>query len=91
MSKTKSQLEAELKELKARMRTLTQQQAEAAAAAPAVVEEAPAEAPAEAHGGLTADFDELIEVLKHEIEGVPVMTGIAVFGLGVLTGRLLAH
>ena len=88
MSKTKSQLEAELKELKARMRTLTQQQAEAAAAAPAVVAE---EAAVEAHGGLTADFEELIEVLKHEIEGVPVMTGIAIFGLGVLTGRLLAH
>ena len=88
MSKTKSQLEAELKELKAHMRTLTQAQAEAAAAAPAVVEE---EDPAEAHGNLAAHFDELLDVLKHEVEDVPVMTGIAIFGLGVLTGRLLAH
>ena len=86
MSKTKSQLEAELKELKARMRTLTQ--AEEAASAPAPKEEV---APAESVGSLPADFDELLDVLKHEIEEVPVMTGIAIFGLGVLTGRLLAH
>jgi len=88
MSKTKSQLEAELKELKARMRALTQEQAEAVAAAPAVAEE---ESQPAAHAGLAADFEDLIEVLKHEVEGVPVMTGIAIFGLGVLTGRLLAH
>ena len=89
MSKTKSQLETELKELKARMRTLAEVQAEAVAAAPAAVAEE--EAAPEAHSGLAADFEELLDVLKRDIEGVPVMTGITIFGLGVLTGRLLAH
>ena len=94
MPKKCQELEQELKALKARIRELS--------AAPQAGEASSAEAPpveAAAHvkaaakevaSHLPLDFDELTEVLKREVEGMNPLTCLAIFGLGVLTGRLLA-
>ena len=87
MSNTKPGLNAELEALLERVRTLatTPQRSDEDAPSPSTehVRE-------EAGGSLSREFDELVEVLKREIDDLPPMTCLAIFGLGVLTGRLLS-
>ena len=96
MAKTKAQLQAELDELKERLRVLTEAQAAEAAAREPEAEITPepatvvdAEEVEDEGGGI--DFDELVDLLKREIDDVPVMTCLAIFGLGLITGKLLSH
>lgn len=41
------------------------------------------------HEGFMGDVQELIEVLEKEMRETPMVTGLAVFSLGVLFGRFL--
>ena len=49
----------------------------------------PAAPEAADRGGV--DFDELVDLLKKEIDDLPAMTALAVFGLGLVTGKLLSE
>ena len=83
-------LEAELNALKAQVFAMRAAQSQAAAgddSARSSAEDAPEDEPLD----VAAHFEELFEQLKTEIEDIPTMTGLAIFGLGVLTGRLLAN
>ena len=86
MTSKKPDLEAELKALKAQVRELAQAQATPETSASQGEEEEATES----KGPLSLDFDELVDLLKREIDDLPPMTCLAIFGLGVLTGRLLA-
>ncbi len=85
MAGTQQDLKAELDALKERVRAL----AETQAASEGEVDEA--SVPEGAGAQLTQQMDDLVELLKQEIDDIPVMTGVAIFGLGVLMGRLLAR
>ena len=93
MPNESNELQAELEALKAQVHALTKAQedcAEAIAAEGEVLEEEVAHG-AVSIGGLTVELDELVELLKEEVEDVKPLTLLAVFGLGVLVGRLLAN
>ena len=87
MAKTKAQLQAELDELKAKLAEVTAAQ-QAAKPAPAPEPEPAAPEVTERDG---VDFDELVDLLKKEIDDLPAMTALAVFGLGLVTGKLLSE
>lgn len=85
-------LNAELEALKEQVRVLSEAQGQAVQ--PTAPREAEPEAPegeTDSKSPLSMEFDDLVELLKGEIEGLPPLTCIAIFGLGVLTGRLLAN
>ena len=91
MSQKQANVEKELKALRAQVEALTRAQAEAAAEASDAVH-AEIDAPVEEESGAaTLDFQELVDLLKHEVEDMNPLTALAIFGLGVLTGRLLSH
>ena len=87
MSNTRSGLNTELEALLARVRTLATAPQRSDENAPSPPTEGVRK---EAGGSLSREFDELVEVLKREIDDLPPMTCLAIFGLGVLTGRLLS-
>ena len=87
MSRKCSELEAELEALKARVRALVEAPAERREAPAEEVESDRAPGPGTA---VPVEFDELVNLLKQEVEGMQPLTCLAIFGLGVLTGRLLA-
>ena len=93
MPKTKFELEAELADLKERLRSLAGVQADPPGGASSVAtdDEAASDGPSGSRGALSADLEELIDLLRREIDDLPAMTCLALFGLGVLTGRLLAQ
>ena len=90
MLKNNSDLKAELEELKAQVRALTEAQAQAAEVVPRMPPVGEAARPAAATA-IPVDFEELVELLQHEVEDLNPLTALAIFGLGVLTGRLLSH
>ena len=88
MSPKNPDMDAELRALQEQVRALTAAQAaRAAAECPPCAEQEAETAPPAIE---LPDFDELVASLKREVEDVHPMTCIAIFGLGVLTGRLLA-
>ena len=91
MANTEPDLNAELEALKKRVRELSEAHGQAAGS-PAPEETEPSDdgEATDAKSPLSMEFDDLVELLKGEIEGIPPLTCIAIFGLGVLTGRLLA-
>ena len=90
MSPKNSDMEAELKALQEQVRALTAAQAARAEAAARPCEEEEKELEEEPRRVELPDFDELVASLKREIEDIHPMTCLAIFGLGVLTGRLMS-
>ena len=91
MPKKCQELEGELEELKARILALTASQAEVRSQAGEDASSETAEVHAHALSGLVPlEFDELVDALKGEVDDLNPLTCLAIFGLGVLTGRLLA-
>ena len=88
MSRKCAELEAELQELKALMRALAEKTPTPKEEPTVEVLQEPA---VEAEGHVPPDFDELVALLKREVEDLHPMTCLAIFGLGVLTGRLLSR
>ena len=92
MSKNDPDLKAELEKLKAQVRALTEAQRRSAEEVPR--QEPEPDAASKPHltaAAIPVDFEELVELLHHELEDLNPLTALAIFGLGVLTGRLLAH
>ena len=85
MAGKQQDLKAELDALKERVQALAQAQATDAG------EGEDEDAGASVGANLTQQMDDLVELLKQEIDDIPVMTGVAIFSLGVLMGRLLAR
>ena len=49
-----------------------------------------AEAPSDSeHEGFMGQVQELVELLEHELSETPVVSGLAIFSLGILVGRFL--
>jgi hypothetical protein len=41
------------------------------------------------HEGFMGQVQELVELLEHELRETPVVSGLAIFSLGILVGRFL--
>ena len=57
---------------------------------PREVEESVAEEEFPDFTGLQSKLEELLESLGHDLNKVPAMTAVALFGLGVIFGRLVS-
>ena len=86
MTNQESELRAELERMKAAVRAASE-------TSPKPVETAPDEAAPDPapKAQPPADFEELIDALRRDVEELHPMTALAIFGLGVLTGRLLTN
>ena len=96
MTKKEDDLRKELDEMRAQILALSAaKEAEAAAADPSEAEISAAAVAAAAAAAVEehrpADFEGLMDELRREVEELPVMTTLAVFALGVMVGRLMAH